>query len=147
MKTNQQELNLKFNTMKGNNKSNKDWLKSLNLIYQYLNENDITSLNTICPKLSIGTRIMTFLKLKNIVYKNEFGFYKWNDKIPVSIKIIDSYRKYQLQKNMLYKDRNPKVLVDTKKVIKVKPKLIRENHRNTNTQEIGLIRKFLKWIY
>jgi hypothetical protein len=147
MKTNQQELNLKFNTMKGNYKSNKHWLKSLNLIYQYLNENDITSLNTICPKLSIGTRIMTFLKLKNIVYKNEFGFYKWNDKIPVSIKIIDSYRKYQLKQNMLYRDRNPKVLVDTKKVIKVEPKLIREKHKKTNTQEIGLIRKFLKWIY
>ena len=147
MKTNQQELNLKFNTMKGNYKSNKHWLKSLNLIYQYLNENDITSLNTICPKLSIGTRIMTFLKLKNIVYKNEFGFYKWNDKIPVSIKIIDSYRKYQLKQNMLYRDRNPKVPVDTKKVIKVEPKLIREKHKKTNTQEIGLIRKFLKWIY
>ena len=48
---------------------------------------------------------------------------------------------------MLYRDRNPKVEVDTKKIIKVEPKLIRENHRNTNTQEIGLIRKFLKWIY
>jgi hypothetical protein len=147
MKTNQQELNLKFDTMRGNKKSNKNWLESLNLIYQYLNENDITSLNTICPKLSVGTRIMTFLKLKNIVYKNEFGFYKWNDKIPVSIKIVDSYRKYQLKKNMLYRDRNPKVQIDLNKVIKVEPKLIREKHRNTNTQEIGLIRKFLKWIY
>ena len=133
--------------MRGNNKSNKYWLESLNGINQYLNENDITSLNLICPKLSVGTRIVTFLKLKNIVYRNEFGFYKWNDKIPVSIKIVDAYRKYQLKKNMLYRDRNPKVQVDTKKVIKVEPKLIRENYRNTNTQEIGLIRKFLKWIY
>lgn len=147
MNTNQQKLNLNFYAMRGNNKSNKHWLESLNLIYQYLNENDLTSLNTICPKISVGTRIMTFLKLKNIVYKNEFGFYKWNDKIPISIKIVDSYRKYQSKKNMLYRDRKNKVKIDTEKVIKVEPKLIRENYKNMNTQEIGLIRKFLKWIY
>jgi len=98
MNTNQQKLNLNFDAMRGNNKSNKYWLESLNLIYKYLSENDITSLNVICPKISVGTRIMTFLKLKNIVCKNEFGFYKWNDKIPISIKIVDSYRKYQSKK-------------------------------------------------
>lgn len=147
MKTNQQQLNLKFDTMRGNNKSNKYWIESLHGINQYLNENDITNLNIICPKLSVGTRVTTFLKISNIVYKNEYGFYKWNDKIPVSVKIVESYRKYQHKKNSLYRDKNNKVQVDTKKVIQIQPKLIRENHRNTNTQEIGLIRKFLKWIY
>ena len=147
MKTNQQELNLKFNTMRGNYRNNKQWLESLNLVNNYLNENNITNLNLMVSKLRIGTRVTTFLKKKNILYKNEFGFYKWNDKIPVSVKIVDSYRKWQLVQNTKYRDEKNKVVIDSKKVIKVQPKLIREIYKNTNTQEIGLIRKFLKWIY
>lgn len=133
--------------MKGNYKNNKKWLESLNLINKYLNENNITNLNLMVSKLHIGTRVTTFLKRKNILYKNESGFYKWNDKIPISVKIIDSYRKWQLVQNNKYKDERNKIVVKSEKVIKVKPKLIHESHKKTNTQEIGLIRKFLKWIY
>jgi hypothetical protein len=79
--------------------------------------------------------------------------YEWNDKIPVSKKLIDSFRIFQSKINMkrypeLLPIKSKKVIkVEPKKVIKVEPKLIRENFKNTETQEIGLIRKFLKWIY
>jgi hypothetical protein len=154
MKTNQQKLNLKFHNTRGNYRDNKYWLETFNLIYQYLNENDIRNLNVMNTKLSIGTRVSTFLKQNNILYKNEFGFYKWNDKIPVSVKIIDAYRKYQFKKNSIYRDSQENVNQRNKSKQRIKVQfsdtpleVVTENHRNTNTQEIGLIRKFLKWIY
>jgi hypothetical protein len=85
-----------------------------------------------------------FLKRNGIIYKNRQGYYKWNNKIPASINIIKEFREYN-DKTTNYTNGIAKV--NPKKVIKVPPKMIREDFKNTAKQELGLIRRFLKWIY
>jgi hypothetical protein len=110
----------------------------------------------------------TFLINKNIIYKDKYGDYRWNEKIPASIKIVSQFRKETSERNALRKLENNKTTVqqelnlliesqktkkklvtkvNPKKVIKVPPKMIREDFKNTDKQELGLIRRFLKWIY
>jgi hypothetical protein len=95
-------------------------------------------------KYSVTQAWPVFLKRNGIIYQNNQGYYKWNNKIPVSIKIINEFRKYN-DKATNYNYNVAKV--NSKKVIKVPPKIIREDLKNTDKQELGLIRKFLKWIY
>jgi hypothetical protein len=156
MKTNQQELNLKFNTMKRqeNNisKTKVKYLTFLEDLKYQLDNNNNTGLRIFLLKHKVTNSWSAFLNKNGIVYKNSFGYYEWNDKIPPSIKIVNKFMEYSTEYNSTYniemKQKHiNKNRIDSKKVIKVEPKLIRENHKNTNTQEIGLIRKFLKWIY
>jgi hypothetical protein len=157
----------------------------------------------------------TFLINKNIIYKDKYGYYRWNEKIPASIKIVNQFRKEISEKNAFYKElKNNKTTIQqkinfdlaTKKEINYDRRdwitinaakefygksestmrsLVKElktqnnsalkigknvNGRdivrfnrdyldsiylkkqlktsvNNNKQELGLIRKFLKWIY
>jgi hypothetical protein len=156
----------------------------------------------------------TFLINKNIIYKDKYGDYRWNEKIPASIKIVNQFRKETAERNALRKLENNKTIIqqkinfdlETKKetnydrrdwitinaakefygksettmrnlVRKLKTEnnpalkigknvngrdIVRFNRDyldsiyskkqsetsvNNNKQELGLIRKFLKWIY
>jgi hypothetical protein len=156
----------------------------------------------------------TFLINKNIIYKDKYGDYRWNEKIPASIKIVNQFRKETAERNALRKLENNKTTIqqkinfdlETKKetnydrrdwitinaakefygksettmrnlVRKLKTEnnpalkigknvngrdIVRFNRDyldsiyskkqsetsvNNNKQELGLIRKFLKWIY
>lgn len=166
MKTNQQELNLKFMSRKKENSGGTTikYLNFLNRVQTDLKEYDIANLYVLTYKYKVTNRWTTWLKENNVVYVNELGLYKWNDKIPVSIKLIDSFRKYNSRYNIKHTPsaftEEFKNKMDSEKVIKAKPKNrievkysdilekpVSKNYKNTNTQEIGLIRKFLKWIY
>jgi hypothetical protein len=157
MNTNQQTLNL---TNMVNRKarvsfkgtSNK-WLYFVTELKQEIDNNNVSSLTLYTRKYNVSNQWGAFLKSNNIVYVNNNGDYQWNEKIPVSKKLIDAFRVYQAERNMkYYPERYPEIhkskpKVNVKKVIKVQPKLISEKFKNTDTKEIGLIRKFLKWIY
>ena len=48
--------------------------------------NKVKSLSLYSKKYGINNFITTFLIKNNVLFKNENGFYKWNEKIPISIK-------------------------------------------------------------
>jgi hypothetical protein len=158
MKTNQQELNLGIMARKkqDNQYTTNKYIGFLQILKDRLNNEEINGLHKEIRLYNISNQWGTFLKHNNIVYRDDNGFYRWNDKIPVSIKLIESFRNYNSKMNIQYTpaafSKEFKNRIDSKKRIEVQfsdspLEVIRENHKNTNTQEIGLIRKFLKWIY
>jgi hypothetical protein len=123
-------------------------------------ENELTfgnhkTVTKFAVKHSVSKTWTSFLIQKGIIYKDYNSHYRWNKKIPSSIKIVNQFRKEtseyhnarKLNTNKIVGQQRINFKVDPKKVIKVAPKLIREDFKNTNKQEIGLIRRFLKWIY
>ena len=75
--------------------TNKRWLISLNEIKNYFNNNNTTRcLNAFRDRRLHGTW-HSFLLNNKVIIKNEFGYYKWKENIPVSKKIIDKYREYR----------------------------------------------------
>jgi hypothetical protein len=150
----------------------KQWMVYLNDLKYHMDNFNIEYLTEFSKKHQIDSKLGHFLKKSKVISKNNFGYYKWNEKIPVSIKLINAYRKEQFKRNaskyrikkhlntnkpiqqelnlLVEPEKQKKKLVtkvNPKKVIKVAPKLIREDFKNTDKQELGLIRKFLKWIY
>lgn len=153
MNANQQTLNL--TTMKTKKSrvsfyqtSNK-WVSFLNELKNELENSSISALTSHIRKYKVSNSWAPFLKTNNIVYMNASGHFKWNNQIVISKNLIDAFREYQAEVNeKYYADEYIKTTkVDQSKVIKVKPKMVRENFKNTETKQIGLIRKFLKWIY
>ncbi len=120
------------------NKTTLKWIKSLNEIKQELSENNHKIITKIIQSKSISCSWHGFLSSNNIIYKNEFGFYKWNDKIPVTAKLTDKYRLYEYS----LRPKQQPTLFDKPKTQKVKVEF-----KEQPQQELGLIRRFLKWIY
>jgi len=158
MNTNQQTLNL---TNMVNRKarvsfkgtSNK-WLYFVTELKQELDNNNVSSLTLYTRKHNVSNQWGAFLKSNNIVYVDNNGDYQWNEKIPVSKKLIDAFRVYQAERNMkYYPERYPEIHKSKpKRKIQLefsdKPhSVVSKTIKNTETKEIGLIRKFLKWIY
>lgn len=77
----------------------KKWMVYLQDLKYNLDEHNIKNVTAFADKHSICHRFGQFLKKSKVIYKNDFGFYEWNEKIPVSIKLINSYRRYQYQQN------------------------------------------------
>ena len=76
-------------------KTNKRWLISLNEIKEYFNNNNTTRcLNAFRDRRLHGTW-HSFLLNNKVIIKNESGYYKWKENIPVSKKLIDKYREYR----------------------------------------------------
>lgn len=150
----------------------KQWMVYLYDLKHQIDNSNVKNLAIIARKHQIDTKLGQFLKKSKVIYKNNSGYYSWNEKIPVSIRLINAYRKEQYKKNtrknsikkhlnpnnqiqqelnLLIESQKTKKIpvskVNTKKVIKVPPKMIREDFKNTDKQELGLIRRFLKWIY
>jgi hypothetical protein len=120
------------------------YLRFLEDLQLELDSGNYKNLVQFTEKYGVTNSWPPFLKRNGIIYQNAQGYYKWNNKIPASIKVINEFRKYN---NKACNYTNGIAKVNPKKVIKVAPKLIREDFKNTNKQEIGLIRRFLKWIY
>jgi hypothetical protein len=133
------------------------YYKLLNEVKDKIDKNSVTSLHDLLRKHNVSNDWNTFLKLYNIVYKNQYGFFEWNQSIPVSIKLVEKYRSYKSDLNKKYRLNNnqpeiqfdmpqtplpPKPKTRTKKVKVQEPINI-----PTQQNEYGLIRKFLKWIY
>jgi transposase len=193
------------------------YLRFLEGLQCELDNTNTKTLNQLLFKYNVTTRWGTFLKQNKIIYKNSIGYYKWSDKIPASIKLINKFRNECLsydaniatQSKMSFTDNSDKIKLDyyneyewhtisnAKKIydksestirsivrslrknnskeitftkndrgreiillnakyldsifkknkINSQPTLVYQNKQNTNKQEIGLIRRFLKWIY
>lgn len=121
-------------------------------------------------KLNISNSLGTFLKRNNIMNIDSNGFYKWNEKIPVTNKLILSFLDHVSQRNSAYiltkKPKQAPTLFNSPYYIKDaikgtvtvvpegKEKEFIKRHQTkraakqtVESENLGLIRRFIKWIY
>ena len=125
--------------------STERYKKLLPELKEEFDNKNISSVFSLMRNKKISNTWGTFLKKNNIIYKNELGYWKWNDKIPVSSKLIQSFRDLKKEQNLIYrsiKEKKQPTLFDKPKTRKVKIEF-----KDKPKEQIGLIRKFLRWIY
>lgn len=81
------------------------YLKFLNVLKNELNNNSIKEPHYMMVKYNVSTHWISFLQKNNIIYKDENYNYKWNDKIPISTKIVDEFRNNVKEKQIKYKEK------------------------------------------
>lgn len=124
----------------------KKYLYFLNSLKERMDNKEITETQTLPSLYNISYNWLHFL-IKNKIIEKKEGFYHWNEKIPVSIKIINQYRK-SINK-IYYKSKEKSVSKQTTIVFdkkKIKENLDKFSHIKTE-QKVGVIRKFLKWLW
>lgn len=120
--------------------------KYLPEIKKSIDEGNLTNLMDVFKSYNISSHWIAFLKGKNILYKDQNNFYRWNEKFPVSSRLIQSFRNYNFeinQKNILKKNT---ATPDLFSGIKKEP-IKRIRKQKIEGEKIGLIRRFIKWIY
>ena len=118
------------------------WIERLNEIKQELTDNNHNRVTKIIKSKSISNSWHGFLSNNNIIYRNEFGYYKWNDKIPITYKLIEKYRAYVDEYSLNLKQ---PTLFDKPKTSKTRNVLF--EFKDKPKEQIGLIRRFWRWIY
>ena len=140
------------------------WLRNLNNIKSEIFLTKCTTLQKIMAKYSMDSCWIGFLYSNNIVYKGEDGFLKWNEKIPVTVLLINKFRDYRNQKVNQY----PSTIKKQKEMqsptppppIKkrgsykktIEPKVTIEKPKtqivfSAPIKKVGLIRSFWRWLY
>ena len=122
----------------------KKYLEFLNFLKNEINNKQINSLSEIMTEKKVSRNWGTFLRQNNIIFKSESGFYYWNEKIPVSIKIVNKFKhqKQILNKKLIQK--NQTTIVFHEKEIK---KSVDKFTPIKTEQKVGVIRKFLRWLW
>lgn len=91
--------------MKDFSKTNKRWVISLNEIKEYFNNNNTKiSVNAFIDR-RLHCTWRTFLLNTKVIFKNEYGYYKWKENIPVTKKLIDKYREERNFNNKITRQR------------------------------------------
>jgi hypothetical protein len=156
MNPNQLKLNLK--TMKAKKQDYKTrTIKYYNFFLDLkceLDNKENVSITNFIKKHKVSAQIGTFLIKNNVIFKDTNGYYNWNEKIPVTNLLIKKFRAF------VFSSRKKITSLNNSKDVKYEPKLIKQRSKMNNIgkeetkviyslqkQEIGLIRKFLKWIY
>ena len=137
----------------------KKWLNFLNEAKTILDGGSTVRISQLTYKHKITNSWQTFLTRNGIIEKNELDNWVWNQKIPVSSAMVNQFRKYQYDINTYSKTEKTSkpaqqeldLLIEATKP-KKKP-AIKINAKNLKTyspyqeKQVGLIRKFLRWIY
>ncbi len=115
-------------------------------IKRLIDEGNLTNLMDLFKTYNISSHWIAFLKEKNVLYKDEKNFYRWNEKFPISSKLIQSFRNYNFEINE--KNRSKKITDKPNlfTVIKKDP-IKRIRKKKVESEKTGLIRRFIKWIY
>lgn len=131
-------------------KTTLNYFNSIINIKEEITNNNIKNIYPLIVKHKINRYWATFLKSKNIIYYNG-DFLKWNEKIPVTLKLITEFRKYNsiLSKQQKQKrQQRPEM-----KSIQIPPEIKRRRRtpsvvvEQTTQPQVGLIRRFLRWLY
>lgn len=120
--------------------------KYLPEIKRLIDDGNLTNLIDVFRSYNISSHWISFLKEKNILYKDQNKFYRWSEKVPISNKLIQSFRDFNFemnQKNALKKNTTTPDLFSGVKKEPVK----RIRKQKIESEKIGLIRRFIKWIY
>ena len=129
----------------------KHWIASLNEIKNAMIKNEVESLNAIIYSKKISRTWGAFLLNENIIKKVD-GIYYWNENIEVNQHMITKYRKFQHSYNEISKNkRKEKVyistLFDQPKTHKKSFEKVKQPRQVTQKNEVGVIRKFVKWLW
>jgi len=85
----------------------------------------------------------------NIIYKDEFFYSRWNEKIPVTKKlaltIVNKCSETQRLHDASYRAKKQNII--TQKTHISKNSKNSKNSNISNLPKVGLIRRFLRWIY
>jgi len=107
-------------------------------------------------KYQLNANLITWLLKKQIIIKDNYNNYYWNDKIHITKELINLYLKDTSKMNILRKNKiQPEIQFDMPssprvKKPKTRTKIVRVQepvNNPTQAKEYGLIRRFLKWIY
>jgi competence CoiA-like predicted nuclease len=120
--------------------------KYLPQIKLLIDSGNLTQIYNVFKEYGITNSWITFLKKTNVIYKDQNGFYKWNEKIPVTKKLIEAFRNYKFEVNQEYRIKTKPIETNLFTEIKKDP-VKRNTKQKPVPQEIGLIRRFIKWIY
>ena len=131
----------------------KKYIDVLNKVKEEINKYDYNTIHPLIESYKITRYWVMFLKQKNVTYYQD-GFVKWNEKIPVSIKLIDEFRKFQTQINKANTiRRKQKQTPQEMKSIQIPTEIKRRRRtpsvvvEQTPQPQVGLIRRFLRWLY
>jgi hypothetical protein len=124
------------------------WIESLKEIKYELNTKNYKKITPLFRDRNITGTWTGYMHKKNILYKDNFGYWRFED-ITIDDRIVQMFRKYsnELAKKNRLMVKNMKMLksdlftnikepIKTKNIVSVQKK-----------EEIGLIRKFIKWLW
>jgi hypothetical protein len=119
--------------------------------------NEVKAIAPIIRSYRVSNSWGAFLIQNNIIFRDIHDNYKWNNKTPISNKLIQAFRDYKRKVNEdCYSTKGFPETINNSNLINEKfdcteLKKTRPGSKKKviviEKQEIGLIRKFLKWIY
>ena len=118
-------------------------------------ESDVFILKQWESKFKISHRTMTTLRnlgiIKNLSISRKKPSYEWNNRIPITMllakKVVLENAKIQaiyIKKTALNKSQKPLIKLVSKQILKP---VVRHTQVAKKVSDVGLIRKFLRWIY
>jgi hypothetical protein len=127
------------------------WIKSLNEIKNEMIKNELSGLSKIIYSKEISRTWGAFLLNENII-KRVDGIYYWNENIEVNKHLITKYRKFQHIYNENYKNKiKEKAYISTlfnqPKIEKKLVEKVKEPRQVIQKNQVGVIRKFIKWLW
>ena len=132
---------------KANDIKTKEWLELLKALKQRVTEKDLFFKRTVFENSKLNFQWSNFLISKNILIKDENELYKWNEKIPVTIKIVKAYQEYSKELRNKQKTKSKmksipiSMLKDVRQKQEVKKKLPKEvNKKRGVLNKTALIR-------
>ena len=132
---------------KANDIKTKEWLELLKALKQRVTEKDLFFKRTVFENSKLNFQWSNFLISKNILIKDENELYKWNEKIPVTIKIVKAYQEYSKELRNKQKTKSKmksipiSMLKDVRQKQEVKKKLPKEvNKKRGALNKTALIR-------
>ena len=136
--------------------STKNWTIALQKIKNELNNNNHTTLFGLIQGNNINSLWGTFLLKNNIIYKQN-NLFKWSENIDVTASLINRYRKFQSENSKKYsknKNQEPNLFnmptsarPTPPKGIKTRTPKVEFQVNNKPKSELGVIRRFLKWLW
>jgi hypothetical protein len=127
----------------------KKWIKVLSGLKKELDSTKRDTIRDLLKAQNVTHYWQTFLREHNVILIGEDGYWKWNEKIPVSVKLVDKFREKQHYENMRHSksEKTIKKFNNMKQPTKPieKTKIIID--KVDKIERIGLIRKFWRWLY
>jgi hypothetical protein len=136
-----------------------NWIKNLEEVKNEITKNNYKYLTNLLREKKISHIWHPFLKENNIIYLDG-EFLKWNEKIPITFKLIEKFRKHVYYYNNVKhppkkRQIKPKLQFDMPQTPLPKPPKTRTRkvkvqepiNKTTQQNEYGVIRKLLKLVW
>ena len=126
--------------------TDKKYLKSLECIKEILSSSNNKSIYQLVDNQRINAYWSRFLVRHKVVYL-ENGFYRWNEKIPPSSKLVQKFREEFTLAYKKYKTPQEMKSIPLPPPPKTRKRKTTVVFSDKPEPQVGLIRKFLRWLY